>query len=73
MYSVARTLLGAQSTAYDFAYTDEKYFTTRNCYAHAGMFAAGGAAGVADGMFLSGERIENSGKWSEQSWDILFK
>jgi len=54
MYSVARTLLGAQSTAYDFAYTDEKYFTTRTCCEHAGMFAAGGAAGVGVNQHFSG-------------------
>jgi hypothetical protein len=54
MSSVDRTLLAAQSTAYDFANTDEKYFTTRTWYGHAGMFAAGGAAGVADARFFTG-------------------
>ena len=55
MYSVARTLLGAQSTAYDVDYTDEKYFTTRTWYEHAGMFAAGGAAGVGTERYFTGK------------------
>lgn len=42
------------STAYDFAYTDEKYFNTRTWYEHAGMFAAGGAAGVGIGEYFTG-------------------
>lgn len=41
------------TTAYDFAYTVEKYFTTRTWYEHAGMFAAGGAAGVASGNYFT--------------------
>jgi hypothetical protein len=31
-HSIARATLGAQASAYDFAYTDEKYFTTRTWY-----------------------------------------
>jgi hypothetical protein len=55
-FKKAETFLkyGAQSTAYDFANTDEKYFTTRTWYGHAGMFAAGGAAGVAGARFFTG-------------------
>ncbi len=50
---------GIQGTAYDFAYTDEKYFTKRTGWEHAGLFAVGGAAGVSDGMFFSGDAIQN--------------
>ena len=60
MSSVDRTLLAAQSTACDFANTDEKYFTTRTWYEHAGMFAASGAAAVGIGEFFTG--TEN--KWT---------
>jgi len=53
-HSIARATLGAQASAYDFAYTDEKYFTTRTWYAHAGMFAAGGAAGLGTERYFTG-------------------
>jgi len=54
-HSVARATLGAQASTYDFAYTDEKYFTNRTFYAHAGMFAAGGAAGVGTERYFTGK------------------
>jgi RHS repeat-associated protein len=50
---------GIQSTAYDFAYTEQKYFTSRTGWEHLGMFATGGVAGVADGMYFSGDGIKN--------------
>jgi hypothetical protein len=48
------TKKGIQSTAYDFAYTEQKYFTSRTGWEHLGMFATGGLAGVgADHFFTS--------------------
>ena len=47
---------GIQSTAYDFAYTDRKYYVGehgRTWYEHLGMFAAGGAAGVTANQFFN--------------------
>jgi hypothetical protein len=45
---------GIQGTAYDFSYTDEKYFTKRTGWEHAGLFAMAGLSGVGAERYFTG-------------------
>lgn len=49
---------GAQSSVYDFAYTDKKYYLERNGWEHAGIFAAGGLSGVGAESSFTGKGSE---------------